>query len=89
MIKVSYYIVTYDRLYDVVVNQLSSEERDNITCYNIQKKVPKNISCLVKNQINEWELTWNEYHYQTHQYYEQSAFSHRPGRHRDQGPSQQ
>ena len=76
MSRVDFFLVTYDRLYDKVIKNLSLKELDHVTCYNIQKKVTKNISPLIQKQINEWELPWNTYDYQTKQFYEYGAIIH-------------
>ena len=76
MTKIKCFLVTYDRLYDKVIDQLSSDELETINCYQIQKKVDKNISSLIKNNIKEWELPWNNYHYQSKQYYEYGTMIH-------------
>jgi len=76
MNKINFFLVTYDRLYDKVLEKLHEKEVSDIVCYNIQKNVPKHITSLVKNQINEWELEWNDFDYQKKQYYEYSSFIH-------------
>ena len=75
MIKVNYYLVSYDRLYDRVIDNLDNNELETIYCYAIQKKIKKNITDKIKT-INEWDLEWNDYQYQTKQYYEYGAIVH-------------
>lgn len=76
MNKAHFFIVTYDRLYDKAIEKLTSLELDDVTCYNVQKKVPKQISSLIKTQINEWELSWNLYDFQKKQVYEYGTMIH-------------
>jgi len=76
MSRVDFFLVTYDRLYDKVIENLNPKELNHVTCYNIQKKITKNISTLIQKQINEWELPWNSYDYQTKQFYEYGAIVH-------------
>jgi hypothetical protein len=76
MIKIDCFLVTYDRLYDKAIEQLTNQELESITCYEIQKKVEKNISSLVKKNVKEWELPWNSFDYQTRQYYEYGTMVH-------------
>lgn len=76
MNKLNFFLVTYDRLYDKVIENLNETEISDIVCYNVQKSVLKKITPLVKNQINEWELEWNDFGYQKKQYYEYAAFIH-------------
>jgi len=73
MKRVDFFLVTYDRLYDKVVESLTEKELKHVTCYNVQKKVVKVISPLIQKQINEWELPWNSYDYQTKLFYDFSA----------------
>lgn len=75
MINLNFFIVTYDRLYDSSVNLLDKNELNKLKCYTVQKSVPKSIISNV-DIINEWELEWNDYSYQTKQYYEYSIFPH-------------
>lgn len=70
------FIVTYDRLYDKSVINLTNDERKGLVCYNVQKSIPKSITNLIDNSINEWELPWNDYRFQQKQYYEYSAMIH-------------
>lgn len=76
MNKINFFVITFDRLYDKVIENLTPEEIDDIVCYNVQKRVYKNISSLIKNQINEWELPWNLYEFQQKQVYEYGAIIH-------------
>jgi hypothetical protein len=76
MNKLHFFLVTYDRLYDKVVENLTPSEIECITCYNVQKKVTKQISSLIKNEINEWELPWNLYDFQKKQVYEYGTMVH-------------
>jgi hypothetical protein len=71
-----FFLVTFDRLYNRVIEHLSSEELEKVTCYCVQKKVSKNISKKINNIVNEWELPWNNYEFQTKQYYEYGAMVH-------------
>lgn len=75
MIKSNFFIVSYDRLYDRVIELLDDNEIKNVKCYTIQKNIQKNITDKV-NVINEWELPWNDYYFQNKQYYEYSAIVH-------------
>jgi hypothetical protein len=74
--NIKYFLVTYDRLYDKVIEQLDEDELKLISCYQIQKKVQKQISKLITNNIKEWELEWNDYYYQNKQYYEYGSMIH-------------
>lgn len=71
-----FFLVTFDKLYNKVIERLSFEEVEKITCYCVQKKVSKNISEKIVDTINEWELSWNDYSFQTKQYYEYGAMVH-------------
>lgn len=75
-INLDVFLVTYDRLYDKVVDRLSLDERGHLKCYCVQKGVSKDITSLVPKRLNEWELPWNNYDLQTKQYYEYSAMVH-------------
>jgi hypothetical protein len=75
MINMNFYLVTYDRLDDKVVAALDEKELEHIKCYAVQKKVPKKITDKVE-VVNEWELPWNDYCYQSKQYYEYGAIVH-------------
>ena len=72
MVNINIFLVTYDRLLDRVVNELDYDELDSVVCYSVQKKIAKNITQQIKRTINEWELSWNDYSYQSKQYYELS-----------------
>jgi hypothetical protein len=76
MINIKYFLVTYDRLYDKVIDQLDDNELEKVYCYQIQKKVPKQISGMIQNNVKEWELEWNDYQYQTKQFYEYGSMIH-------------
>jgi len=76
MNKLHFFLVTYDRLIDRTIENLSEDELKNVSCYAVQKSVKKNISLAVKHTINEWELPWNNFEYQTKQYYEYGTFVH-------------
>jgi hypothetical protein len=73
--KVNFFLVTYDRIEDRVVDQLSEDEKMLISSYCVQKKVVKKIPKEIK-RINEWELPWNNYDYQNKQFYEYGAIAH-------------
>jgi hypothetical protein len=73
--NVNFYLVTYDRIEDRVVEQLTDSELQYVKAYCVQKKVPKSIPNKVKI-INEWELPWNNFEYQKKQYYEYGAIAH-------------
>lgn len=75
MNKLNMFLVSYDRLYDKVIEQLTKEEKELITCYTVQKSVPKDITPDI-NVVNEWEFEWNDYDYQSKQYYEYGAIIH-------------
>lgn len=70
------FIVSYDRLEDKSVDMLTCNEKESLVCYTVQKSVPKKITGLVKSVENEWELPWNDYHYQSNKYYEYGAMVH-------------
>ena len=76
LINIKYFLVSYDRLYDKTVDQLDLNELSMVYGYWNQKKVSKDISKLIPNNINEWELSWNDYQYQTKQFYEYGAMVH-------------
>lgn len=76
MINLNCFLVTYDRLLDKALANLSKEELASISCYAVQKKVPKQISSKVNKIVEEWSLPWNDYSYQTKQYYEYGAIAH-------------
>jgi hypothetical protein len=69
------FMVTYDRLEDRAIDNLTDEEVNHLKCYAVQKNVDKKISKRVE-AINEWELAWNDYEYQNKQYYEYGAIVH-------------
>lgn len=75
MKKLNFFLVSYDRLDDKVINSLSDKEIKLVKCYAVQKSVSKNITPRV-DVINEWELTWNDYSYQSKQYYEYGTIIH-------------
>src|ERR1035437_8893672 len=75
MINVNFFLVSYDRLDDKVVQSLDDKEVECIKCYAVQKSVPKKISNRV-DVINEWELKWNDYSFQQKQYYEYGTIIH-------------
>jgi hypothetical protein len=75
MNKLKFFLVSYDRLYDKVIENLDEQEIKLVNCYAIQKSVPKNITEKV-NVLNEWEMSWNDYSYQSKQYYEYSSIVH-------------
>ena len=75
MINLKFFLVSYDRLTDRVIEDLDSNEIKSIVSYNIQKSVQKNITNKV-SVINEWELDWNDYSFQKKQYYEYSSIVH-------------
>lgn len=75
MKKLNFFLVSYDRLDDKVIDSLSDDEIKHIKCYAVQKSVSKNITPRV-DVINEWELEWNDYSYQTKQYYEYGTIIH-------------
>lgn len=76
MININFFLVTYDRLLDKVLDNLSEEELTSISCYAVQKKVPKQISSKISVLYEEWNLPWNDYSYQTKQYYEYGTIAH-------------
>jgi hypothetical protein len=76
MINLNCFLVTYDRLLDKALDNLSDEELSSISCYAVQKKVPKQISSKVSKIYEEWSLPWNDYSYQLKQYYEYGAIAH-------------
>lgn len=76
MVNINIFLVTYDRLLDRVVNDLDFDELNAVTCYCVQKKIAKDITQQVKLTINEWELPWNDYNYQSKQYYEYGSMVH-------------
>jgi len=71
----SYYMVTYDRLLERAISNLSLSELDKVSAYNVRKDINKNISPKIKS-INEWELNWYDHRYQKYQYYEYGAIAH-------------
>lgn len=75
-INLEIFVVAYDQINDRVVEQLSSEELKLVTAYTVQKKVKKDITSYIKKIINEWELIWNNYNFQSKQYYEYGTFVH-------------
>lgn len=76
MINLELYLVTYDRLYDKVIEQLDENELQLVKCYGIQKGVKKEISDKIIDVVNEWELPNNDYSFQQKQYYEYSSIVH-------------
>jgi len=75
-ININFFVIAYDLLLDKVVQQLSEDELNKLTSYTVQKRIPKQISAKINNRINEWELPWNDYFYQTNQCYEYGAMVH-------------
>jgi len=73
--KLNFFLVSYDRLDDKVINNLTDYEIKHIKCYAVQKSVQKRITSRVE-VINEWELDWNDYSYQSKQYYEYGTIIH-------------
>jgi len=76
MVNINFFIVTYDKLYTRVIEELDQQELNSVVCYNVQKKVKKNITSKITRFISEWELPWNDYSYQTNQYYEYGSMVH-------------
>lgn len=74
--NINFFLVSYDRLYDKSIEQLDANELSMICGYWVQKKVPKDISKMISRNINEWDLSWNDYEYQSKQYYEYGAMVH-------------
>jgi len=75
-VNINFFLIAYDILLDKAIMHLSPEELDKITCYTVQKKVPKQITTKVTKRINEWELPWSDYFYQKSQCYEYGAMVH-------------
>jgi hypothetical protein len=75
-VNINFFLITYNMLLDKAVQHLTPEELDKLTCYTVQKKVPKQITTKVAKRINEWELPWNDYFYQRSQCYEYGAMVH-------------
>lgn len=75
MVKLNFFLVSYDRLDDRAISALDDNEVKNVKCYAVQKSVPKKISNRV-DVINEWELPWNDYSFQSKQYYEYGTIVH-------------
>ena len=75
MINLNFFLVSYDRLDDKVIEALDDNEVKNIKFYAVQKNVPKKISNRI-DTINEWDLKWNDYSYQQKQYYEYGTIVH-------------
>jgi len=75
-LNINFFLVSYDRLYDKSIEQLDANELSMICGYWVQKKVPKDISKIISRNINEWDLSWNDYEYQSKQYYEYGAMVH-------------
>jgi hypothetical protein len=75
MVKLNFFLVSYDRLDDRAISALDDSEVKNVKCYAVRKSVPKKISNRV-DVINEWELPWNDYSYQQKQYYEYGTIVH-------------
>lgn len=75
MINIKIFMVSYDRVENRAISNLTNKELDCIKCYAVQKKVPKNISSKIQT-INEWELKWNDYSYQCEKYYEYGTIVH-------------
>lgn len=75
MVNLNFFLVSYDRLENRVLENLSEKECDMIKCYAVQKSVPKKISEKV-DIINEWDLKWNDFGYQLKQYYEYGSMVH-------------
>jgi hypothetical protein len=76
MIDVNFLLVTYDKLLDRALDNLSNEELSSVSCYAVQKKTPKNISSKITKTYEEWNLPWNDFSYQTKQYYEYGTIIH-------------
>jgi hypothetical protein len=75
-VNLEVFVVAYDQIQNKVVEQLTEEELKFVTAYTVQKKVKKLISPLVNKTIKEWELPWNNYDFQSKQYYEYGTFLH-------------
>jgi hypothetical protein len=75
MTKMNFYLVSYDRLDDKVIDALDEKELNCVKCYTVQKGVAKKITPRVET-INEWELPWNDYGFQCKQYYEYGSIVH-------------
>jgi hypothetical protein len=75
MIILKNYCVTFDRFYEQSIEELDENELKTIFSYTVQKNVLKTITQKVQ-QINEWELPWNDYSYQQKQFYEYGTIVH-------------
>lgn len=75
MTNLNFFLVSYDRLEERVISNLTTDEIKCVKCYAVQKKIPKSIINKV-DIINEWELEWNDYTYQSKQYYEYGSMVH-------------
>ena len=75
MRQLNFFAVSYDRFEDKAIQNLTDDELSLVKCYAVQKSVPKRITNKV-DVINEWELNWNDYSYQSKQYYEYGAIVH-------------
>jgi hypothetical protein len=75
MTKLNFYIVSYNKLYNRISQNLDDESLKLLKAYYVRKSIPKEITLDI-DHINEWDLPWNEYSFQKKQYYEYATIIH-------------
>jgi hypothetical protein len=73
--SLKFFLVTYDRVEDRVIADLSDAELKHVYSYCVQKNVPKKLPEKLQT-VKEWELPWNDFEYQQKQFYEYCAIAH-------------
>lgn len=69
------YLVSYDRLDERAVHDLSSDERAKLVCYTVNPGRPRFFQANLP-VVREWDLNWYSPRYQLAQYFEYSAIVH-------------
>lgn len=75
MTNLKFYIVSYNKLYKRVVENLTDDHNKFLTAYFVNKSFEKDVTLEI-DSINEWDLPWNDYSYQQKQFYEYSCIVH-------------
>lgn len=75
MTNLNFFLVSYNKLYNRVAENLDTESAKMLKAYYVRKSTPKDITLNVEG-IKEWELDWNDYSFQQKQYYEYATIIH-------------
>lgn len=75
MTNLNFYLVSYNKLYERIAQNLDDESKKLLKAYYVRKSISKDITLNIDN-IKEWELPWNDYTFQQKQYYEYATIIH-------------